>query len=71
MDYWWERPLREVVNDPKCGSSHGMRNEMPFLIEVPSQASLMLRLFADKASQKPLPYENGEAEKIALKPNYC
>jgi hypothetical protein len=48
-----------------------MRNEMPFLIEVPSQASLMLRLFADKASQKPLPYENGEAEKIALKPNYC
>jgi hypothetical protein len=48
-----------------------MRNEMPFLIEVPSQASLMLRLFADKGSQKPLPYENGEAEKTALKPNYC
>ncbi|EFH82559.1 hypothetical protein [Ktedonobacter racemifer] len=32
-----------------------------FLIEVSSQARFMLRLFAGKGSEKPLPYENGKS----------
>ncbi len=42
-----------------------------FLIEVSSQARLMLRLFAGKGSEKPLLYESERAAKKALKPNYC
>ncbi len=35
--------LTQMVNDPKCGSSHGMRNELSFSSEVaPSRLSLLV-----------------------------